>query len=88
MVDTLDTAASFGLAVDPGGTDDRARRVGFDPYRARDFDRLVQAWLPLTVALNSLNRSMGQPDLYPFALTPAGDREAALRPRPRAGRAA
>ena len=28
------------------------------------------AWLPLTVAVNSLNRSMGQPDLYPFALTP------------------
>ena len=33
-------------------------------------DRLIEAWLPMTVALNSLNRSMGQPDLYPFALTP------------------
>ena len=44
--------------------------IAFDPYRSRDFDRLVAAWLPLTVAVNSLNRSMGQPDLYPFALTP------------------
>ena len=44
--------------------------VRFDPYRARDFDRLVEAWIPLTVALNSLNRSMGQSDVYPFALSP------------------
>ena len=27
--------------------------------------------MPLTVALNSLNRSMGLPDLYPFVLSPA-----------------
>jgi hypothetical protein len=26
--------------------------------------------MPLTIALNSLNRSMGQPDLYPFVLSP------------------
>ena len=31
---------------------------------------LTEAWLPLTVAVNSLNRSMGQPDLYPFVLSP------------------
>jgi hypothetical protein len=73
MVDTLDTAASFGMVVDPVATDDPTleAEISFDPYRARDFDRLVRAWLPLTVAVNSLNRSMGQPDLYPFALTPA-----------------
>ncbi|HSK40759.1 MAG TPA: putative zinc-binding metallopeptidase, partial [Arenibaculum sp.] len=28
-------------------------------------------WLPLAFAVNSLNRSMGQPDLYPFVLSPA-----------------
>ncbi|MFO1143960.1 MAG: putative zinc-binding peptidase [Amaricoccus sp.] len=73
MVDTLDTAASFGMAVDPGVSDDPTleTEIAFDPYRARNFDRLIKAWLPLTVAVNSLNRSMGQPDLYPFALTPA-----------------
>ena len=27
-------------------------------------------WRPLTYAVNSLNRSMGQPDLYPFVLSP------------------
>jgi hypothetical protein len=70
MVDTLDTAASFGLAVDPVVTEEGAAVVQFDPYRTQDFHRLVEAWIPLTVALNSLNRSMGQPDLYPFALSP------------------
>ena len=44
--------------------------IAFDAYGSRNFDALVKAWLPLTVAVNSLNRSMGQPDLYPFALTP------------------
>ena len=72
MVDTLDTAASFGLAVDPEVTDDpdASTVIAFDPYRARGIERLVGAWIPLTVAVNSLNRSMGQPDLYPFTLSP------------------
>jgi hypothetical protein len=34
-------------------------------------DRIINSWLPLTFAVNSINRSMGQPDLYPFVLTPA-----------------
>jgi hypothetical protein len=72
IVDTLDTAASFGLAIEPEVSDDPdvAVEVTFDPYRARRFDRLIDAWFPLSVALNSLNRSMGQPDLYPFAINP------------------
>ena len=31
----------------------------------------MEAWLPLTLAVNCLNRSMGQPDLYPFVLSSA-----------------
>jgi hypothetical protein len=27
------------------------------------------SWLPLTLALNSLDRSMGHPDSYPFVLS-------------------
>ena len=30
----------------------------------------MAAWIPLTVAVNNLNRSMGQDDLYPFVLSP------------------
>ena len=34
-----------------------------------DFDDLTSAWFPLTIALNSLNRSMGLQDVYPFVLS-------------------
>ena len=33
-------------------------------------DRLIDTWLPIEFATNSLNRSMGQIDLYPFVLSP------------------
>ncbi|MDP9033370.1 MAG: putative zinc-binding metallopeptidase, partial [Myxococcota bacterium] len=40
-----------------------ARRLDF-----HSFDEIIAAWFPLTTALNSLNRGMGLPDLYPFVL--------------------
>ena len=72
IVDTLDTAESFGLAVAPTVSDDPANtaKIAFDPYAERSLERIVAAWVPLSIAVNSLNRSMGQPDLYPFALSP------------------
>ena len=33
-------------------------------------DRIIDIWLPLTFAVNSINRSMDQPDLYPFVPAP------------------
>ena len=41
----------------------------FEPYSAHSVDELIRAWTPLTVAINGVNRSMGQPDLYPFVLS-------------------
>ncbi len=72
MVDTLDTGAGFGLSVNPTvGEDPRnAAVIDFDPYRPPALSSLTRAWLPLTAAVNSLNRSMGQPDLYPFEPSP------------------
>jgi hypothetical protein len=32
------------------------------------FENLMKRWFPLTYALNSLNRSLGMPDGYPFTL--------------------
>jgi hypothetical protein len=46
-------------------------KIEFDPHRCRDVNQLIDAWLPLTLAMNSINRSMGQPDLYPFVLSPS-----------------
>ena len=73
IVDTLETAEAFALRIRPRAGRDPvlAMEVDFDPYRQGDFDAIVEAWLPLTYAVNSLNHSMGQPDLYPFVLAPA-----------------
>lgn len=71
IVDTLETARAFRLRLDPvaGGDPDLRVAINFDPFTAESMDTLIQAWLPLTYAVNSLNRSMGQPDLYPFVLS-------------------
>ncbi|HYZ62655.1 MAG TPA: putative zinc-binding peptidase [Acetobacteraceae bacterium] len=70
MVDTLETAAAHGVELHPRqGRAVRTTEPGFDPYRAGRFDPIVDKWLPLALAANSLNRSMGLPDLYPFVLT-------------------
>jgi hypothetical protein len=73
MVDTLETASAFGLRVKPrvSRQQELSAAIDFDPHRVDDLNRLIAAWLPLTFAVNSLNRSMGQPDLYPFVLAPA-----------------
>ncbi len=70
MVDTLETAGSFGLAAHVKTArgkeklDVTARRIDFD-----DFDELRKAWVPLTIVLNGLNRSMGLADAYAFVLS-------------------
>ena len=71
MVDTLETAFAFGLRLRPKVAKgaDLAAAIDFDPYVA-EMDRIIDAWLPLTFAVNSINRSMGQPDLYPFVIPP------------------
>jgi hypothetical protein len=77
MVDTLETAQGYGLSLKPAADGHplaqaalAARRV--DPHA---FDALIKGWIPLTMALNSLNRSMGTGDAYPFVLSgPAIDK--------------
>lgn len=70
MVDGLETARAYG--VYPGETPAGAiSETEVDPYEATSIDQIIAAWVPLTVAINSINRSLGQPDLYPFVLTDA-----------------
>ena len=70
IVDTTETAAEFGLSVRPrvGTSADLYVETGIDPYREADFRVVLAHWLPLTYALNSLNRSMGHDHVYPFVL--------------------
>ncbi len=70
IVDALDTADAFGLRTSPEtDADGLALTTTFDSYRAVNAQVLVDAWVPLTIAINSINRSMGQRDLYPFVLS-------------------
>jgi hypothetical protein len=68
--DTLEVALDFGL-VD--------RRLSLEPQattaaswfapKPKKFEEVIDAWSQLTIALNSINRSMGLHDIYPFVLS-------------------
>ena len=73
MMDTLETAYSFGIGIHPEKfkhTQELDIVVSRDPYTIDDFDSIVKTWYPLTFAVNSLNRSMGHADFYPFVISP------------------
>jgi hypothetical protein len=73
MVDTLGTSRSYGMALRPEAAGlsrpPAAMRVSARDVDFDDFEDLIHAWFPLTFALNSLNRGMGLPDIYPFVLS-------------------
>jgi len=56
IVDTLETAAAIGMAPASAVSD--------------DMDERIEHWVKLAVNINLLNRSLDQPDPYPFVLTP------------------
>ncbi|HEX2548029.1 MAG TPA: putative zinc-binding peptidase, partial [Ramlibacter sp.] len=67
MVDLLETAAGYNTRMSvPGGQEMEVEEV-VNPLETGypDFDTLVEQWVPLTLLLNSLNRSLGQEDAYP-----------------------
>jgi hypothetical protein len=70
MVDTLETAKSHGLTVRVPATETPGERIATEKLAFFDFDALTTGWNALTLAMNSLNRSMGMKDAYPFVLTP------------------
>lgn len=71
MVDALDTAEAEGVAPRSSGLS-LASLWPFkrsDIYRDESFLSLMERWLPLTIALNSMTRSMGHSDFYPFVIS-------------------
>jgi hypothetical protein len=63
MVDTLDTAVNCGLK-------DIGQTKGGSVYQPDSLQQILQEWEHLSRGLNSLNRSMGLPDAYPFIISP------------------
>jgi hypothetical protein len=71
MVDTLETAAACGVSLRPRRSDEPALPGVPEVFSmSQPFDRLYESWVPLTYVLNNLNRGLGMPDGYPFALPP------------------
>lgn len=69
MMDTLDTALSFGFHA-------RNLEVDIEPFGPGvleqddpDFLHFLNTWIELTALLNEMSRSMGQPFFYPFVLS-------------------
>jgi hypothetical protein len=75
MVEALDTAVDY--KIEPRLPKIKQRQSWFghalpgDPYKATNAKALIERWIPLALAMNSLNRSMGLPDFYPFVISPS-----------------
>ncbi|MCE2565684.1 putative zinc-binding metallopeptidase [Komagataeibacter sp. FNDCF1] len=71
IISTLETAWAYRISIDAAGAQAPPLRTSVqrDPYTEMSFTEITEGWLPLTYAVNSLNRSMGLPDFYPFVLT-------------------
>lgn len=73
LVDTLDTARSFGLDGERVELDYERfgppSLEGSGDTTPEPFLDLVNGWMELTGVLNELSRAMGLPDFYPFVLS-------------------
>ncbi len=59
ICDTIETAREYSL-ITIGGLE------AFSSFR----DVVSGVWIPLSIALNQMNRSMGKDDVYPFVIPP------------------
>jgi hypothetical protein len=72
LVDAVDTAEAEGMEPRVAGVSLRSifgnRRP--DIYAETTFAALIERWTPLAIGLNSLSRSIGHDDFYPFIIPP------------------
>lgn len=69
MMDTIDTAYHSGVNIQPYNRVEPHMALSVSPIGNPDFEQTLSDWFALSYALNSLNRSMGLIDAYPFALS-------------------
>lgn len=70
IMDMVETAHFFRLRVNPTGISKNMKtKVTLDPYLIKDFQTIIDTCVPLSFAVNSINRAMGIPDVYPFVIT-------------------
>jgi hypothetical protein len=74
IIDTMETAYSFGMTLNPAtgsSQHDISASLNIDPYTAPYFNDILERWIPLSFVMNSLDRSMGMKDSYPFVINEA-----------------
>lgn len=73
ILDTMETAYYFGVKVKPQLNNGRHMnmKANLDPYQEPSLKKIINKALPLFFATNSLNRSMGIADVYPFVVSKA-----------------
>jgi len=76
--DALQTAAAYGVRVEGPQAPARGELESTPADAGRDFVAALADWLPLTYALNAINRSMGRDDVYPFVLSEPAIRKLAF----------
>lgn len=70
IMDMVETAYCFHLAVSPAGTrSPMEATVSVDPYDVAEICDIVDVCVPVSYAVNSINRAMGLPDVYPFVIS-------------------
>lgn len=71
LTDILETAYNFGIQTDPKipTFENLKMEASFDPYTETNFKSFMDTGIPLLYTLNSMNRSMGVNDLYPFIIS-------------------
>ena len=71
VMDLLETASNYCLQISLPGHREQSTTM-HDPFisDSTPFSELWQEGVPLTLMLNSLNRSLGHNDAYPFTLSP------------------
>ena len=72
IVDVLEQAQAYDMRLAPSVDRDGEFAVSYDldPYDTPDIAAIIRVWLPVSTALNSMNRAMGKEELYPFILSP------------------
>lgn len=69
IMDMVETAHFFRLRVNPTGISKNMKtKITLDPYLIKDFETIVSTCVPLSFAVNSINRAMGIADVYPFVI--------------------
>jgi len=74
IIDTLETAKNFNMTGSIIGKEVGILNLPQDSYFfsfQTSISSILDTWMDFAVILNSLNRSMGMNDAYPFVLTPS-----------------